>query len=336
MKKFLSLLLAAMMLLSCATAMATETEPDENNGSNTAAKSFDSVTNGSATWLEENETGDADLDVSVSTNYDSGENVFGKEGEAATEIWLQVDATGQIDVTVPLVLVFQTNIDGGEATSPTDYKIVNHSTANLVVTKITTTEVAYDEKKQPMDLVAWTDSAANLDEDTYCVQIHDITGVPGTGKKDATYDLSTAEYEQQAFKGGLFQLEKAPAKEETDGTGTTTDLQVSMKTGRLSFVTHRTQSGDTDTMTSERGIQLLTITYTVAIDTSDAFGEVITTEATRESTVLNGANSEGNNHTKINEKTSSADSEEDNTADNPSTGGNNGGGTNGDENTNGD
>lgn len=311
MKKFLSLLLAAMMLLSCATAMATSPEIDK----------VDSVINDSVhAWLDNDNatttSNDADIDVKVVTNYDSGEDQFGSEGEAATEIWLQVDATGQIDVTVPLVLVFQTNIDGGQATSPTDYKIINHSTADLVVTKIATKKVDFDTNKQPMNMVAWAASAANLAEDTYCVQIHGITGAPGNGKTaDATYDLNTAEYKQQAIEGGLFQLAKAPADQKANGNGTDTNLNVSMKTGRLSFVTHRTDDGDTDSMTATKGIQLLTITYTVAIDTSDAYGEEITTatNATTDDRVLSGDNSEAT-HTKIVEDQDS-DATEDNTAD---------------------
>ncbi|MBR6525366.1 MAG: hypothetical protein IKT57_05290, partial [Clostridia bacterium] len=43
--------------------------------------------------------------------YDSPANAT-ENNKAETELWLKVAATGQIDVTVPLVLVFQTNIEG--------------------------------------------------------------------------------------------------------------------------------------------------------------------------------------------------------------------------------
>lgn len=268
MKKTLAMLLAVLMLLST-TAFAT---------------TFDSVTNGDNTgWYDgQNPTGDnedADIDVYVDTRYTDGPDSFAKEAEAATEIWLQVDATGQIDVTVPLVLVFQTNIDGGDAVSPDEYKITNHSSADLVVTKITTTTVATDSSKQPMTMVDW--GTGNMKEDTYAVAIQNIGGTAGANNHRVrdTYDLNQTHegyFNNAALKGGLFELAKAPANNYE--TGTDTELEIAMKTGRLSFVTSRDGN---DVMDQNKGIQLLTITYTVAIDTSDAIGDDITTAANR-------------------------------------------------------
>lgn len=260
MKKFLSLLLAAMMLLSCATAMAT---------------SVDSIVNGdSSAWADGGDTNvKADIDIykDITVNYADAAG-FDKQGEAATEIWLQVDATGQIDVTVPLILVFQTNIDGGEATAPTTYVIKNNSTADIVVTKIVTHETteAASTVENPMTLETY-DNDLTLAEDKYAAKI-DFTGktvVLGKGAADI-YDLKTAlsatAYTNPAYEGGLFEVKE---------NGGTTYVPVMMKTGPLSFVTSRTPNGTEESMNQTRGIQLMTIVYTVAIDTSDAIGEAI-------------------------------------------------------------
>lgn len=292
MKKFLSLLLAAMMLLSCATAMASSVAADA-----------DTIQNGSAYWKEESNeikddnsvTGDdanSDIDVREETTTFKDSAGFDTKGEAATEIWLQVDATGQIDVTVPLVLVFQTNIDGGHATSPSAYKITNHSTADLVVTKIVTREVVKHSgitnyNNQPMTLAAYPEIDATTGkikqpaEDVYGARINVAKGVTlGKLKDDKTntgvYDLFTSAnletpHENAAARGGLFELQKPTAGKNADGM--VTNLNVEMITGPLSFVTTRTD--DDTNVDTDKGIQLLTIVYTVAIDTSDAIGETI-------------------------------------------------------------
>ena len=120
MRKILALVLAIMMLSTMAiSAAATET-----------------------------------IDVRVDNNKI---DVDAASGTGNTELWLQVDATGQIDVTVPLVLVFQTTIDGGEGIAPTDYMLTNSSTADVVVTNI----AVADGTKKPSDSV-WSNSSENL------------------------------------------------------------------------------------------------------------------------------------------------------------------------------
>lgn len=190
-----------------------------------------------------------------------------KTGAVNTELWLQVDAEGQIDVTVPLVLVFKTDIDGGNATSPNTYGITNNSTSDLVVTEIKT--VAENKTAaQPMTLVAYT---ATPTEDQYKVQLsvaNDV--VKGEGSSGA-YDLHTASHTNDAIKGGLFELVK-PEANATEGKFT--QITADMATGKLSFVTSRTNNDELDTT---KGVKLLTVTYTVAVDTSDAIGTNITT-----------------------------------------------------------
>lgn len=266
MKKLVSLLLAAMMLLSC-TALA-ETITSES------------------------------IDVREETDEYSGTDVS-SINTPKTELWLQVDANGQIDVTVPLVLVFKTNIDGGEAETADNglYKIINRSSADLVVTNIAVDvedEDADENVKNPMELVPYA-AAASLAEDTYGVKLNvaESTSAKGTaypafehsivetgGVFTATGDGDTPDYvaSKTALEGGLFLLNKA----QPDGTGTDTVINAQMSTGSLSFVTSRktNEDGEDIGVDPAKGVKLLTITYTVAINTADAIGDPITTSPT--------------------------------------------------------
>jgi len=246
MKKTLAMLLAVMLLLS-ATAFAEQT-------------GVDTITNGSkpADW----DTATGDIDAYDSVHYSDSGN-YDTEGRMATELWLQVDATGQIDVTVPLVLVFQTNIDGGSANTASDYKITNHSSAALAVTKI---EVAEEAKAdaQPMTLVAYPATGMPA-EDQYAVKL--------SVGSSYTFDFKAAAAQADKLAGGLFELAKAPA---TGAAGTDTVIDVAMVTGPLSFVTARNSADNADAgIDGTRGVKLLTVTYTVAISTRDAVGEEI-------------------------------------------------------------
>lgn len=269
MKKVLALVLSLMMILGSVSALAA---------------GVDTIVNGDQNY----KTGIEVREPKVRYNDDAINDI---SGQAATELWLQVEASGQIDVTVPLVLVFQTNIDGGSATSPNTYKITNHSSADLVVTKIAVKDVTAAADTPSMTKVAWSDTA--LKEDQYMAKLNVAAATMGKAyANQRDFDLNTAEYTGNRHEGGIFELAKAPANQ--NETGTDTAIALSMKTGKLSFVTSRkdTTTNDqlNDEMDTEKGIQLLTITYTVAIDTSDAYGETITTAATatNEGKVLSG------------------------------------------------
>jgi len=194
-----------------------------------------------------------------------------------TELWLQVDATGQIDVTVPLVLVFKTDIDGGKATSPDTYMFTNHSSADLVVTTIVTTDGdKTDDKPTTLELVAYDDTTTLL-EDQYMVKLSVPADVDlGTGASTTGWDLDTTPHTNDKANGGLFELKKAAAN--AGEAGTTTQVIVDMSTGPLSFITKRTTdaAGNDTGMDTTMGVHLLTVTYTVAIDTSDTVGSDIT------------------------------------------------------------
>jgi len=241
MKKLISFLLVIMMLCSMSvSAFATD---DTKIGSSAKRDSF----------TDETATGDVN-----------------------TELWLQVDADGQIDVTVPLVLVFRTNIDGGKATSPGAYSIANMSSSDLVVTKI---ETKTETTSNPMTLKEF--NTTTLARDEYKVQLTVPDGVTlGVDDDDKTtqlnngWDLSTPTHENDKLYGGLFEL----AKPESGDTLKSTRIIADMETGSLSFVTTRNEDATTGAdagMNNEYGVKLLTVTFTVAIDTSDAIGEEI-------------------------------------------------------------
>lgn len=197
-----------------------------------------------------------------------------------TELWLQVEASGQIDVTVPLVLVFKTNIDGGDATTADNYMITNNSRADLVVTDIKTA-TNNNKDDNPMSLVTFGDGA-KPERDEYKVQlsVDKAKVVVGTDAAavNGMWDLKTNAHHGSAVNGGLFELKKAELNDAKEMTGTPTVVTASMVTGELSFVTAMTGTGDSAAMDTTKGVQLLTVSYTVAIDTSDVgdIGNTIT------------------------------------------------------------
>lgn len=247
MKKFLSLVLAAMMLLSCTAALAAN-----------------------ATFTVNTPTSQYDSDSTTATETsDSAVN---------TEVWLQVDAQGQIDVTVPLVLVFQTNIDGGETTTSNSYKITNNSTADIAVTKIGAVTVTESEATQPMDLVAYGNAALTT-TDTYALKLNVAKKEADTTNHrlaHAAYELDVQSIENSSTSadvkdGGLFQVYKG-------GDTAATVITASMKTGPLSFTTLRKDGTNGSELDTTKGLKLVTLTYTVGIDAQNAIGDTITVD----------------------------------------------------------
>lgn len=241
MKKGIAMMMAAMMLMTGTNALAAS----------------DTITNGKAA------DGSSGTTISAYDTVQYADDAgLDQSGKMATELWLQVDASGQIDVTVPLVLIFQTNIDGGQANTASSYKIRNNSSADLVVTSIETANA----EKTGMTQVAYKDSG--LAQDTYGVKLSVGSDVEVGTDAFNPWDLNTKSHKNAAIDGGLFKLKKA----ESNGNGTDTIVDITMNTGKLSFVTSRTSK---DALDKTKGLQLLTITYTVALDTSDAVGEII-------------------------------------------------------------
>lgn len=250
MKKLISLFLALVMLMSCATVLAESTD---ENATMTVG---DPVSH----YATENVNAGADAADTPSVN---------------TEIWLQVDAAGQIDVTVPLVLVFKTNIDGGTASSPEAYKMTNNSTADIAVTSIKVNPETTNAAAQPMTFVAY-DSAMSTDQYGLKLSVEETEADPANHRAaHGAYNKDMFNFTENAdtadvMAGGLFQVFK----------GATTRITALMKTGPLSFTTQR--KAGTDGAPSEldttKGVKIITITYTVGIDAQNAIGTVITND----------------------------------------------------------
>lgn len=296
MKKFFAMLLAAMMLLSCVSAMASALptpRPYYDPDTDTVQVDAFNIT------FEDTDATDS-FDAKHQTS-----------GDIGTELWLQVSAQGQIDVTVPLALVFATNIDGGESEGPTTYGITNHSTADLKVTKIEFVEST--PATNPLKLVK-TVTEGQVDTYEGYLQVGTAKYEFNRGDTDETYgfyssiqkdeDHTSPRYVKDATDTNLnqlFELESAYAGDNTAGdvkTGLKTEIKTFMKTSRLSFVTQQVDNGNNDTTAKENtGVQLMTIVYTVAVDDNDyAAGNItikhdgdIPTDATSDSEETTGA-----------------------------------------------
>lgn len=263
MKKFVAMLLAVMMILSCA-ALAAD-------------KNMTNVHTGNATPFKKSEDK--------------------KSAEQKTDVWLQVEAAGTIDVTVPLVLVFKTNIDGGNCDSPEGYKITNNSTAALKVTKVEITDdyadVSANGNTSKMKMVNALTGA--YDEYTLMMNVDDQYEIKNwTVAKNVHFNNDTsngdgiANFEESASgktftiakgsgaeEAGLWLIEKGTAPSTVGGTVTGKDSRVTftLATSKLSYVTHQAKneaSGDDEN--TENGVKLFHVNYTVMIDDSNAVG----------------------------------------------------------------
>ncbi len=236
----------------------------------------------------------ADTQIGVSAESYDIKATDGTEGSANTELWLQVAANGQIDVTVPLVLVFKTNIDGGKADTANNYKITNNNNANLVVTKIAVTK---NTAGNPMKLVAFGNDISKLDN-TYMVKLTAYKSyAPDDSSKNTkadvisggsnTFDLFYDTHKNNPESNGIFKLAR---NSEDRSEKTDTYMLAEMETSPLSFITPKDQADETKA-DAESGVKLLTVTYTVGINTNDVYGEEIKhTQVNDVTTDINGAN----------------------------------------------
>ena len=248
MKKLISFLLVIMMLCSMSVSAFA-------SGANLPADK------------------NADIGYGAKTDeYDSTDTNPGTP-DVSTELWLQVAAEGQIDVTVPLVIVFKTNIDGGNATEATNYKIINNNNAPVVVTGIGIVEettTGPNNASNPMELVPYSYTNSKYvftADDQYMVKLYpQIDGNDG-------YDLGNTISSVAASQGGLFALKTADRV--TDTNGTDTIITVEMATSPLSFVTITKTENGKEILNPAMGVKLLTVTYTVGVNTNTAIGTAI-------------------------------------------------------------
>lgn len=291
MKKFLAMLLAAMMLLSSVGALAA-IDPHENG----AVISFDV------------DTGTDNSELEVENDYTSRyKKEDWKQTDAAnstvkTELWMQVDASGQIDVTVPLVLVFSTNIDGGKAQEAANYVIYNNNTRNSVaVDKIEVTNgadntqmtlqskttfnneknlgtgddkrnyyyVVFEPEKNTSDTSASSANGIGIAMDT---KIH--SGTQDTTDGPIYYDLYNATTANPVGKTHYNTTDSTAVALMTIGQGGSINLKPTMETTPLNFVTANFME---DAQQFAHGVHLLNVTYTVGLQYMDAQGRDIQT-----------------------------------------------------------
>ena len=241
MKKIIAFALALVMVMSCTLALA-----DDKN---------------------------MDIEMSDPVEFLSKPETFGKASEASqkTALWLQVAADGQINCTIPLVLIYKTNIDGGYATTdPDNYKIVNNSSADIVVTSVEIEEgESGDAKKMTL-----AEAVADGDQDTY-------SGTLTIAKEDVNlfqdgWKHPINDRVLNLFKIGEGTEEKATVTQAEGGVffiaknGGETGISVKIHTSPLTFTTKE------DDDTNSYGVNLVNVTYTVAIDTHLAYDVVIT------------------------------------------------------------
>ena len=266
MKKIVSLILALAMILSCTAALAN-------------------------TNMEEKYIG-------AQENFAIDDPTTKKSASQSTDIWLQVEAAGQIDVTIPLVAVFKTNIDGGSATISNSYKMINNSSAAIKVAKVVVTDQnvdvttnnqiptanmklvkaftgAYDEYTLTMEPTdhyvdkAW-DGAKNVAEFTK-------SGYAYTKDSDTTGKYTEVK--------GLWRVEKS---DKANGGKDESYIKLVLSTSKLDFVTLQKDTvKDGDDAAIEDGVKIVTIQYTVMIDDSEAKGEDIKGSSTETATWSN-------------------------------------------------
>lgn len=272
MKRILALLLAALMLLSCTALAESNPAPTFNPEKGKDAISF---TPGSL-------TGNDDSNLDIKTGYISRhyqEN--GTEGDVKTELWIQVEANGQIDVTVPLILVFSTNVDGGTATAATNYKIYNNNARNSIAVDKIVVENTGSAKMNFVDSDAFDALDLNA-RDYYAVTMDPIVadGTATNKGTDNSLDMKTYDHKTE-----VYDLFKAIGEEDTDydesgadkthvalmtlGQKGIMNLNPTMKTTPLTFTT--TQATD-NAESAQIGVHLLNVTYTVALQYTSGQG----------------------------------------------------------------
>ena len=260
MKKILALVLATLMLLSF-TAFA------EDNMTNTVSEGRN--------FLQADSASD-----------------FGGADSATqrTDVWLQVEASGQIDVTVPLVAIFKTNIDGGKDTIADEYKIINNSSAAIKVTEVVVvdqkTDVSANGQQTQMVMVAELPEKTSTIYDQYTLTMlpsdRYATQEWATAKnvftaftaEDTANDTKTFTLTKDNVEGkGLWRVEKKGAIDSFNNKLDESYIDLTLETSKLSFVTKQASKNDENI---ENGIKLFTVTYTVKIDDSEAVGGDIT------------------------------------------------------------
>ena len=245
MKKIIAIVLALALVLSCTAALAAQ------------------VT--TAGWSTPEEGTNMNVKTSGAGNFRVDDIDKPTKAEQKTALWLQVEASGQINCTIPLALVYKTNIDGGNAATANNYKIINNSTANLGVI-----EIKVDVKDTTnTTLKKGVDYASALD--TYKGSLT-VSGTYTLDGGNCVKDLG------DVYAAGSHKITTTSAapffviKKASSGANST-PIAMGITTGPLSFVTKAADG--TGESAKEYGIHLLDVTYVVAINTNEAKGSEV-------------------------------------------------------------
>lgn len=258
MKKIIALALALVLVASCTFALA-----EDINMTNEVSTEYLSPT-----FVEKQKDYSSEI---------KGATQVGQH----TNVWLQVEASGQIDVTIPLVAVFKTNIDGGKDTISENYEMINNSSADIAVTLVRVKDneanVSTNGDGRKMELIKEADMESNKEYNKYSLSIlpDDQYQTPEwvEAKDVGEFDIVDGYYtlDSGAQPGdeqkGLWLIEK---KDPNAEEGTASYVELVLNTSRLSFVTNKTDKGEEDI---QDGVCIFTVFYTVKIDDSSKVGK---------------------------------------------------------------
>ena len=221
-----------------------------------------------------------------SSNATSADDMFQDVNGASqqeTDVYVKVRATGgQIDATVPLIIVVSTDLSGTtKALTPQNYAIKSYSGVDLRVTNIGVTVSAPDASTG----VEWAlanhtalalsnawDTDFETDDAAMNAKLNVMTG---NGAKnaialslkdlvlDVNNDLTTIQNAAGSDPAADSTFKIAKIDNTTPVQTLNLDLQV--RTSKLNFVTYR---DDADTANLAKGVHALKITYTIDADVS--------------------------------------------------------------------
>lgn len=283
MKKIIALALALMLTLGCTVALAA------SSGTSLAAPA--PVSKPDKNMTNEVSTANQIPNFEVTESSREGTIKGDKVAQQRTDVWLQVEASGQIDVTIPLVAVFKTNIDGGKSTISNNYVMKNNSSAPIAVTQVVVEDKYADVSGNHASNFKMVSQAGLTGYDKYALSILP-TDMYATKRWNVAQDVADPVSHQRGVgimninftpSGHTYTLtSEAYSEKEVPGlwlvenAGAESYIKLELETTKLSFVTSEKAHGKEDSPATEDsikdGVKIFTITYTVKIDDSYAVG----------------------------------------------------------------
>lgn len=235
MKKIIALVLAAMMLFSAVAFASSQQESTEPTATPKPVTTFE------------------DKGLTYTYNYDKVTTSTDPAPSVNTQVWLQVKAEGQINVKVPLVLVFSTNMEGGTSTIADAYKITNNNANNAVAIK--GIKVTNDSSGQNILLKTATEFAAATDQDYNWFK---VTMAPQAVDKEVK--LNTADAWKTPDMGAIMASELKITDTDKYGIWLNRGQSVNMKPTMTTTAFNKVTADDPD-----KGVKVMTVTYTLGL-----------------------------------------------------------------------